>query len=104
MLFALLRFLTLFIPYGLLLLFVRGKKTIQTNLRTLSGRRLNAFMLSENYGILIMKEKYIDDRLKKLKQKQDKINKQNEALAKEFNSLSFEAREIIFNTPGEEEE
>ena len=69
MLFALLRFLTLFIPYGLLLLFVRGKKTVQTNLKTLSGRRLNAFMLSENYGILVMKEKYIDDRLKKLKKK-----------------------------------
>ena len=103
MLFALLRFLSLFVPYGLLLLFVRGKKTVQTNLKTLSGRSLNAFMITENYGILVMKEKYINDRLKKLKEKQDKINEQNEALAKEFNSLSFEAREVIFNKPGEEE-
>lgn len=91
------RFLQLCLPFGLVLYMYKADKALPTNIRTRTGRNLKAIMLTTEYGLLFSEEEYIKNRNKKLKEKQAQVNKLNDELMAEINSLSFEERERLYN-------
>lgn len=102
MLYWMLRLVILILPYGLVLSIYKNNNALPANIHTRSGRFLKAIMITENYGILVSKKVYIDNKAKLLMEKQKQLNEANEKLAKEFNSLSFDLREEIFNSTEKE--
>lgn len=96
MLFNLWKFIQLLLPYWLVIRIYRYNKAIPANIKTRSGRTLKAIMVTDKYGIIFTNEEYIENRTKKLREKQMIINAANEELSKEINSLSFQTREEMF--------
>lgn len=92
-----LRWLQLWLPFGLVLYMYKADKALPTNIRTVSNRNLKAIMLTPEYGLLFSEEEYVKNRTKKLKEKQEAVNKLNNELMAEINSLSFEERERLYN-------
>lgn len=97
MLFAIWRFIQMWLPYWVIIKIYKSKKALPANIKTRSGRKLRAIMVTDKYGLLFTSQTYIENRTKKLREQQIRINNANEALTKEMNSLSFEAREDIMN-------
>ena len=97
MLHSIWRFIQLILPYGIILHIYKRNKAIPTNIKTKSGRNLKAIMITDRYGVLFTEDVYIENRLHKLRQKQKQVDALNSQLANEINSLSFKAREIMFN-------
>ena len=90
-------FIQLLLPYGFILNIYKRNKAIPTNIKTKSGRNLKAIMITDKYGVIFTEDIYIENRLHKLRQKQKQVDALNSQLANEINSLSFQAREIMFN-------
>ena len=97
MLFAIWRFIQLWLPYWLIIKIYSSNKALPANIKTKSGRTLKAIMINDKNGILFTNEEYINNRAKKLRQQQLIINNASAQLSQEINSLSFELREDIFN-------
>ena len=97
MLYNIWRFIQLLLPYGFILNIYKRNKAIPTNIKTKSGRNLKAIMITDKYGVIFTEDIYIENRLHKLRQKQKQVDALNSQLANEINSLSFQAREIMFN-------
>ena len=85
------------IPYGLLLQIYRRNKALPANINTKYGRKLKAIMITTDYGLLFSDEKYIENRLQLLKQRQQKAFDENNLLMKEINELTMEQRELMYN-------
>ena len=97
MIFKLLHFLQLFLPFGLVLNYYKHKKALPTNIKTLSGRNFKAIPITTEYGIIFTEEKYVGDRLNKLLKYKAYLDEKSDDIIKEINSLSFEAREKLIN-------
>lgn len=85
------------IPYGWLLKFYSGRKSLPANINLANGRKLKALMITNDYGILFSEERYVANRLKVLKQRQQEVFTENNLLTKEINELSFKQRELMYN-------
>lgn len=97
MLFKLWRLIQLLLPFGLIALMYGHRKSLPSNINLKNGRKLKAIMITTNYGILVSSEKYVKNRLQKLKQEQEKIFNYNNSLIKQINELTFEQREEMYN-------
>lgn len=103
MLFNIWRWIQLWlIPYGLLIQIYKRKKALPANIDTKYGRKLKAIMINTEYGILFTAEKYIENRLKVLKDKQQKAFEANNVLVKEINELTMQQRELMYNREEED--
>ena len=101
MLFNLWRFIQLLLPYWVVIHIYKSNRCIPANIRTRSGRNLSAIMVTDNYGVLFSDEKYVKDRVEKLKQQQLMLNTAMENVLSEINNLSFEVREQVFGGDNE---
>lgn len=95
MIHALWRWIQLWLPYGLILFLYRNNKALPANIKMRTGRNLKAIMVTTDYGILFSEEKYIDNRLKRLVQKQKEVSQLNDILVKEINELDFIQKEQL---------
>ena len=95
MIHALWRWIQLWLPYGLILFMYRNNKALLANIKMRTGRNLKAIMVTTDYGILFSEEKYIDNRLKRLVQKQKEVSQLNDILVKEINELDFIQKEQL---------
>ena len=73
MIYAIWRWIQLWLPYGLILHIYKNDKALPANIKMQNGRLLKAIMVTTDYGILFSEEKYIDNRLKRLIAKQKEI-------------------------------
>lgn len=96
MLYKLWEIIQMWLPYWVVIQLYKSKKAVPANIQTRSGKILRATMVTPKYGIIFTNQDYISNRGKLLQQKRDEINKANELLTKEINSLSFAAREELF--------
>lgn len=97
MIFAIWRWLQLFLPYGFILWLYKSNKALPSILTTFSGRKLKVVMVTNDYGILVSMDKYVHNRLLKLKQAQKKAFDTSNLLQNEINNLAMEAREQLYN-------
>lgn len=102
MLYNLWRFIQLLLPYGLILHIYRCNKAMPANIKTRTGRNFRAILITTEYGIIFSDEKYIQNRTKRLKEKQKQVEAMNNALIDEINSLSFAERERLYGLTSEE--
>ena len=96
MIYAILRFIMLWLPFRLVIELHKINKAIPANIRTTKGQVLKAIMVTDKYGILFTEKDYLKNRVKYLREQQDRINEINAQIANEMNSLSMEAREMFF--------
>lgn len=97
MLFRIWKFIQLFLPFGLVIFMYKNNKSLPCNINLKNGRKLKAIMVTTDYGILFSYEKYVHNRLQKLKKEQERIFNYNNSLIKEINNLTFEQREEMYN-------
>lgn len=97
MIYAIWRWLQLWLPLGLILHIYRSDKALPANIKMGNGRKLKAIMITTDYGVLFSEEKYIDNRLKRLVKQQKEVNLLNDTLIKEINELDFIQREQLYN-------
>lgn len=95
MIYAIWRWIQLWLPYGLILHIYKNNKALPANIKMQNGRLLKAIMVTTDYGILFSEEKYIDNRLKRLIAKQKEISNTNDLLIKEINELDFIQKERL---------
>lgn len=95
MIYAIWRWIQLWLPYGLILHIYKNDKALPANIKMQNGRLLKAIMVTTDYGILFSEEKYIDNRLKRLIAKQKEISNTNDLLIKEINELDFIQKERL---------
>lgn len=95
MIYAIWRWIQLWLPYGLILHIYKNDKALPANIKMQNGRLLKAIMVTTDYGILFSEEKYIDNRLKRLVAKQKEISNTNDLLIKEINELDFIQKERL---------
>ena len=96
MLYKLLNFLKMCLPYIVVVNLYRFRQDIPVNFRSKSGNSFSAVMINSDYGILYSRSLYVSNRAKFLKEKQKKLNEETDKLLKEINALSFETREAWF--------
>ena len=96
MLYKLWNLIQVWLPYWVILKIYEQSRALPAKIRTKSGRNLKAIMITTEYGILFTERKYVHNRLKKLREKQLKLENINTELANEINNLSFEAREMMY--------
>ena len=96
MIYNIYRFILLLLPYWLVIQIHRANKAIPANIKTRTGKTLKAVMVTNNYGILYTSEEYIVNRVKLLREEQNRVNEINSSIAAEMNSLSAEARDLFF--------
>lgn len=101
MLYNIWRFIQLFLPYILLIKIYKNNKAIPANIRTRTGRKLRAIMVTNDYGLLFREETYIANRGKILKERQAELDKLSNNIIREINELSFEERESLYGGEGE---
>lgn len=95
MIYAIWRWIQLWLPYGLILHIYKNDKALPANIKMQNGRLLKAIMVTTDYGVLFSEEKYIDNRLKRLVAKQKEISNTNDLLIKEINELDFIQKERL---------
>lgn len=96
MIYKLIRFILLLLPYWLVIKIYKTDKALPANIKTRTGKVLKAIMVTDKYGILFTSEEYLKNRVKYLREQQDTINQANAAIAAEMNTLSAEARDLFF--------
>ena len=92
------KFIQLFLPYILLIKIYEHNKALPANIKTRTGRRLKAIMINTDCGILFSEEKYIANRSKILKEKQEEIDKISNSIIREINELGFDERESLYGS------
>lgn len=97
MLFKIWRFIQMWLPFWLILRIYRSNKALPANIHTKFGRKLKAIMITTDYGLLFSDEKYNENRLKLLREKQKEAFNLNNELIKEINELTMEQRELMYN-------
>lgn len=88
-----LRFLQLCLPFGLVLYMYKTDKALPANIRTASGRKLKAIMLTTDYGLLFSQEVYIANRVKKLRERNQELLDLEAEFIAQLNNLSYEEKE-----------
>ena len=97
MLYKIWQFIQLWLPYWLILKIYRSNKALPANIYTKYGRKLQAIMITKDYGVLFSEEKYKENRLKLLREKQKQAFELNNDLTREINELTMEQRELMYN-------
>ena len=97
MLFKLLDFLKMLLPFRILVWIYRNKKALPAVIKTKSGKLLKVVMINTRYGLLYTDTDYTKNRLKVLRQYQDELNAKSKQITEELNSMSIEARELFMN-------
>lgn len=100
MIYKILRFLQLLLPFGLVLHMYKSDRALPTNIRTQSGRNLKAIMLTTDYGLIFSQEVYIQNRIKKLREQKAELDALEQDFMNQLNNLSFEEKEA-YATIGE---
>lgn len=96
MIFAIWRWIQLWLPYGFILWLYRRNQALPTNIKTREGNNYKAILITEDYGLLFSETKYIQNRGRFLMAQKKLIEQKNNEVIKELNSLNFFERENIY--------
>lgn len=96
MIFAIWRWIQLWLPYGFILWLYRRNQALPTNIKTREGNNYKAILITEDYGVLFSETKYIQNRGRFLMAQKKLIEQKNNEVIKELNSLNFFERENIY--------
>jgi len=97
LIYAIWRWIQLWLPYGFILWLYRRNKAIPANIKTREGNNFKAILITEDYGIMFSEDKYVENRGKFLLSQKRVLEEQNNEVIKELNSLNFKERERIYN-------
>lgn len=98
-----LRFLQKLLPFGLVLAMYKSDPAIPAII-TKGGVHLKAIMLTNEYGLLFTEQVYTKNRTKKLREKQQELDKMNKDFLDELNSLTYAEKEAYYQFKGNKED
>ena len=68
MIYAILRFITMCLPYWVVMQIYKRKKSLPANIKTKTGKVLKATMITDKYGIIFTEKEYLTNRVKYLRE------------------------------------
>lgn len=83
------------LPIGILSYLYRFNKALPANIKTMRGGNLKAIMVDVNHGLLFREDKYIENRLEYLKQKQAEASILELQLRQEIDDLSYIQKQAL---------
>lgn len=83
------------LPFWILVLLYRKKKSLPIALTLDNGNKYRLIMITHDFGMVMSTTKYDPRRLYALKDKMEAIRKLEQELVDEINTLSFEQKETI---------
>lgn len=87
----------LLLPFIVIINMYKRNNNIGKVIQLQSGNELVPIMVTNEYGVLVMRSRYDELRAKKLKQTYEQLSKALYAVKAELDSLSFSTKEELFN-------